>query len=171
MLIQYRNYPKSLLFIIIETSNPLLSHLQYLMSLWIAVLIIILLWISMLVHHNLRQVQKLLPECYCRCPARWYCVLFWHFSCSFVNVIEVSLDELTFSLVMNPNVCLIVNFPAPSVVVHRPQCHAFPIKKVHFRMQHSLSCLINWHIVANQPLEKHVIENALKHWLVPASCR
>ena len=149
----------------------LLSYLKNIMTLRIIVLIIVFLRISMSVHHDLGEVQKFLPESDSGCSAGRYRILLWHFSGPFVDVVKICLDELALPLIMYPNIGLIIDLPAPPVIVHRPQRHVLPIEQVNFRMQHSLSRLINWHIVPNQSLEKHVVENALENRLVPATCR
>lgn len=140
------------------------------MSLLVNILIVILIWIAMCVHQHLWNVQELLPKCYRCCPTWWYRVLLLHFLCSFIHLLEVPLHKLTFPLIMNCDVHLVVNLPTPSVVVHRTHCQVLAIKKIHFRMKHSLCCLIHRHLITNESLEKHVIKDTFEDRLISFSC-
>lgn len=140
------------------------------MPLLVNIFIVILIWIPMCVHQHLWNVQELLPKCYRCCPAWWYRVLLLHFFCSFIHLLEVPLHKLTFPLIMNRDVHLVVYLPTPSVVVHRTHCQVLTVKKIHFRMKHSLCCLIHWNLVTNESLEKHVIKDTFEDRLISFTC-
>lgn len=131
------------LFSVHLSLNPFLSHLENIMPLRVMIFIIVLIRGPVPAHYDLGQVQKFLPERDRGSPARRYRILLRNFSCSLVNVVEIRLYELALPLVVNPDVRLIVDFPAPPVVVHRPQSYVLAIKKVHFGVQHSLCGLVD----------------------------
>lgn len=120
----------------------------------------------MCVHQHLWYIKEFLPKCYRCCSTWWYRVLFLHFSRLSVHLIKIPLYKLALSLIMNRNVHLIVYFPTPSVVVHRSHRQILTIKKINFRMKHPLSGFINWDLITNESLEKHVIENAFEDRLI-----
>ena len=113
------------------------------MPLGIMVVSIVLIWVSMGVHDDFGQIQELLPKGY-RCGSTGRDrVLLGHLSRPLVNIVKIRFNKLTLPLIMYPYIGLIVDFPAPPVIVHRPQRHVLAVKQVYLGMQHSLSSLID----------------------------
>jgi len=98
------------------------------MPLLIMIIIIVLIRIPMRVHQHLTQVQELLPESDRRCPAGGNRVLFGYFPGPLEDLVKIRLHKLTLPLIVYPHINLVVDLPAPPVVVHRPHRHVLAIE-------------------------------------------
>lgn len=70
---------------------------------------------------------------------------------------------------MNRYVHFVVDFPRPTIVVHRPHRQVLAVEQVYLGMKHSLRRLINRYVVADESLKKHVVEDAFEDWLITLS--
>lgn len=124
---------------------------------------------SLLAHEYLGEVEEVLPEGDGGRPACRNSVVLSDWPTLLHHSLEVVVEPLVLAGIVDRNIHLVVDLPAPPVIVHRAQVDEPPVREVYLRVQQPFLGLVHLDSPQDQPLEEHVVEDVPKHRLVPLS--
>lgn len=104
-----------------------------------------------LAHNYLRKVQEPLPEYHLELAGDAHLRALIHGLAALYQILEVVLCLLALLLRMNADIGLVVDLPAPSVVVERTDCHYLLIENVGLCVQDLLVRLGHLETFFDQP--------------------
>lgn len=84
-------------------------------------------------------------------------------------MLEIIIKPFIFPRVVDGQIDLIIDFPAPSIVIHRSQVDVPAVSEVHLGVQESLLCLKHVDAFHDESLKEHIVEDFPENWLVALS--
>ena len=107
-----------------------------------------------------------MPKRYWCSPWSWNSIIFGYEPTLSHHFLKINIEPFVLSWIFNWKIDFIVDFPTPSIVIHRPQINEPSISKVNFRMKQAFLGFVYIDALRDQSLEQHIVKNISKNGLI-----